>query len=154
MATDSSDAAEVEKLYQFGERLNESKDKSQVKQVVPFLCYFLVSRTFVRVCCDWGLFVCFALFLKNVGDYEGIIMAVKGGSVKAKQLAAQLIPRFFKFFPSLASKAMTAQFDLVEEDELGVSLLALCYFHAKARVKLIQLWLCLLCFIGRINSLY
>ncbi|ONK81564.1 uncharacterized protein A4U43_C01F30590 [Asparagus officinalis] len=85
MAGDSSDAAEVEKLYEFGERLNESKDKSQ-----------------------------------NVSDYEGIIMAVKGGSVKAKQLAAQLIPRFFKFFPTLASKAMTAQFDLVEEEELGI----------------------------------
>ncbi|XP_020271211.1 apoptosis inhibitor 5-like protein API5 [Asparagus officinalis] len=90
MAGDSSDAAEVEKLYEFGERLSESKDKSQ-----------------------------------NVSDYEGIIMVVKGGSVKAKQLAAQLIPRFFKFFPSLASKALTAQFDLVEEEELGVRVQAI-----------------------------
>ncbi|OAY84254.1 Apoptosis inhibitor 5 [Ananas comosus] len=92
MASDSSaEAAEVEKLYEFGERLNEAKDKSQ-----------------------------------HVSDYEGIIMAVKGQSVKAKQLAAQLIPRFFKFFPSLASKALTAQFDLVEdEEELGVRVQAI-----------------------------
>lgn len=61
------------------------------------------------------------MFPQHVSDYEGIIAAVKGQSVKAKQLAAQLIPRFFKFFPTLASRAMTAQFDLLEEDELGVS---------------------------------
>ncbi|CAL9183035.1 unnamed protein product [Musa hybrid cultivar] len=91
MASDSAaDAAEVEKLYEFGERLNEAKDKS-----------------------------------KHVSDYEGIIAAVKGQSVKAKQLAAQLIPRFFKSFPTLASKAMTAQFDLVEEDELGIRVQAI-----------------------------
>ncbi|RZS05873.1 hypothetical protein BHM03_00036432 [Ensete ventricosum] len=91
MASDSAaDAAEVEKLYEFGERLNEAKDKSM-----------------------------------HVSDYEGIIAAVKGQSVKAKQLAAQLIPRFFKFFPTLASKAMTAQFDLVEEDELGIRVQAI-----------------------------
>lgn len=59
-----------------------------------------------------------------MSDYEGIIKAVEGKSVKAKQLAAQLIPRFFKFFPSLALRAMTAQFDLVEEDELAVGSLA------------------------------
>lgn len=35
MATDAAaDAAEVENLYQYGERLNEAKDKSQVR----FLC--------------------------------------------------------------------------------------------------------------------
>ncbi|XP_008778354.1 apoptosis inhibitor 5-like protein API5 [Phoenix dactylifera] len=84
------DAAEVEKLYELGERLNEAKDKSQ-----------------------------------HVSDYEGIIKAVEGKSVKAKQLAAQLIPRFFKFFPSLALRAMTAQFDLVEEDELAIRVQAI-----------------------------
>ncbi|KAJ3692278.1 hypothetical protein LUZ60_012628 [Juncus effusus] len=89
-AADSSDAAEVEKLYEFSERLNEAKDKSQ-----------------------------------NVGDYEGIMSAVKGQSVKAKQLAAQFIPRFFKHFPSLATQAMSAQFDLVEEDELAIRVQAI-----------------------------
>jgi hypothetical protein len=90
MAVDPADAAEVEKLYEFGERLNEAKDKSQ-----------------------------------HLGDYEGIIAAVKGQSVKAKQLAAQLIPRFFKHFPSLATQAMSAQFDLVEEDELAIRVQAI-----------------------------
>ena len=55
-----------------------------------------------------------------MSDYEGIIAAVEGHCVKAKQLAAQLIPRFFKFFPGLSSRAVTALFDLVEEDDLGV----------------------------------
>lgn len=58
--------------------------------------------------------------LQHLGDYEGIIMAVKG-SMKAKQLAAQLIPRFFKFFPSLSKKAFYAHLDLCGEEELGVS---------------------------------
>ncbi|XP_010916054.1 apoptosis inhibitor 5-like protein API5 [Elaeis guineensis] len=84
------DAAEVEKLYELGERLNEAKDKSQ-----------------------------------HANDYEGIIMAVQGKSMKAKQLAAQLIPRFFKFFPGLARKAVTAQFDLVEEEDLAVRVQAI-----------------------------
>ncbi|XP_042427863.1 apoptosis inhibitor 5-like protein API5 isoform X1 [Zingiber officinale] len=91
MASDSAaDAAEVERLYEFGERLNEAKDKTL-----------------------------------HEGEYQGIIAAVKGQSVKAKQLAAQLIPRFFKFFPSLATDAMTAQFDLIEEDELGIRIQAI-----------------------------
>ncbi|CAA7410162.1 unnamed protein product [Spirodela intermedia] len=91
MATDgAADAAEVENLYQYGERLNEAKDKSQ-----------------------------------HVGDYEGILMAVQQGSTKAKQLAAQLIPKFFKFFPGLASKAASAHFDLLEEEELGIRVQAI-----------------------------
>uniref|UniRef100_A0A1D1ZCQ9 Apoptosis inhibitor 5 n=1 Tax=Anthurium amnicola TaxID=1678845 RepID=A0A1D1ZCQ9_9ARAE len=91
MATDTgADAAEVDNLYQYGERLNEAKDKSQ-----------------------------------HVGDYEGILMAVQRGSSKAKQLAAQLIPKFFKFFPGLASKAASAHFDLLEEEELGIRVQAI-----------------------------
>lgn len=73
---------------------------------------------------------------QHVSDYEGIIMAVKGQSVKAKQLAAQLIPRFFKFFPSLASKALTAQFDLVEdEEELGVGFSLCSFFYNHFTIK-------------------
>ncbi|XP_078176764.1 apoptosis inhibitory protein 5 (API5) [Carex rostrata] len=90
MAVDPADAAEVEKLYEYGERLSEVKDKSE-----------------------------------HLGDYEGIIAAVKGQSLKAKQLAAQLIPRYFKHFPSLATQAMSAQFDLVEEDELAIRVQAI-----------------------------
>ncbi|OVA14487.1 Apoptosis inhibitory 5 [Macleaya cordata] len=89
MADVTEDASDIEKLYEYGERLNESKDKSE-----------------------------------NVKDYEGIIRAAKG-SIKAKQLAAQLIPRFFKFFPSLSSQAVEAHFDLCEEEELGVRVQAI-----------------------------
>lgn len=56
-------------------------------------------------------------------DYEGIIEAAKT-SIKAKQLAAQLIPRFFKFFPALSDRAVDAHLDLIEEEELGVSVFA------------------------------
>ncbi|KAF8408994.1 hypothetical protein HHK36_005065 [Tetracentron sinense] len=89
MADVSEDANDIEKLYEYGERLNEAKDKSQ-----------------------------------NVKDYEGIIRAARG-SIKAKQLAAQLIPRFFKFFPSISSLAVEAHFDLCEEEELGVRVQAI-----------------------------
>ncbi|KAJ9671524.1 hypothetical protein PVL29_025296 [Vitis rotundifolia] len=89
MAVASDDSTDVEKLYQYGENLNESQDKSQ-----------------------------------NLKDYEGIIEAAKG-SIKAKQLAAQLIPRFFKYFPSLSERAIFAHFDLCEEEELGVRVQAI-----------------------------
>lgn len=90
MGTERSAAADVDKLYEYGERLNEAQDKSQ-----------------------------------HVSDYEGIISAVNGESVKAKQLAAQLIPRFFRHFPNLSTKATTALFDLVEEDELAIRIQAI-----------------------------
>ncbi|PKA46596.1 hypothetical protein AXF42_Ash019337 [Apostasia shenzhenica] len=90
MGAAAGEIAEVEKLYEYGERLNEAKEKAQ-----------------------------------HVSDYEGILSAVKGGSTKAKQLAAQLIPRFFKFFPDLDKQAISAQFDLVEEEELGVRVQAI-----------------------------
>ncbi|KAM3204321.1 apoptosis inhibitor 5-like protein API5 isoform X2 [Capsicum annuum] len=87
---DSSDEAIIEKLYECGERLNESKDKSQ-----------------------------------NVEDYENIIKAAKSSSVKAMQLAAQLIPRFFKYFPSLSVRAVDAQLDFCEAEELAVRVQAI-----------------------------
>lgn len=55
-----------------------------------------------------------------MADYQGIIDAAKT-SIKAKQLAAQLIPRFFKFFPDLSESAIYTHIDLIEEEELGVS---------------------------------
>ncbi|RWV98478.1 hypothetical protein GW17_00038670 [Ensete ventricosum] len=96
MASDTSaDAAEVERLYEFGERLNEAKDKSEVPS--PFF-----SHSFPALRLG-------ALFPSLGFAFEAL----------AKQLAAQLIPRFFKFFPGLSSRAVTALFDLVEEDDLG-----------------------------------
>ncbi|KAK4345052.1 hypothetical protein RND71_035228 [Anisodus tanguticus] len=88
--SESSDEAIIEKLYEYGERLNEAKDKSQ-----------------------------------NVEDYENIIKAAKSSSVKAMQLAAQLIPRFFKHFPSLSVRAVDAQLDFCEAEELGVRVQAI-----------------------------
>ncbi|KAK9152926.1 hypothetical protein Sjap_000406 [Stephania japonica] len=90
MAEVVEDTGEIEKLYEYGDRLNEAKDKSQL-----------------------------------VKEYEGIISAAKG-STKAKQLAAQLIPRFFKFFPTLRKQAIEAHYDLCEEeDELAVRVQAI-----------------------------
>ncbi|MBA0811656.1 hypothetical protein Gohar_003532, partial [Gossypium harknessii] len=60
----------------------------------------------------------------NVKDYEGVIDATKT-SLKVKQLAAQLIPRFFKFFPNLSSRALNAHFDLIEEEDLAVRVQAI-----------------------------
>ncbi|XP_062218900.1 apoptosis inhibitor 5-like protein API5 isoform X2 [Phragmites australis] len=85
-----ADAAEVERLYELGERLTSAKDKSE-----------------------------------HAADYEAIIAAVKGHSVKAKQLAAQLIPRFFRSFPALATRAMEAMFDLVDMEELAIRIQAI-----------------------------
>ncbi|XP_015874441.1 apoptosis inhibitor 5-like protein API5 [Ziziphus jujuba] len=89
MSEPSDENNHIEKLYEFGERLNDSKDKSQ-----------------------------------NLKDYQGIIDAAKT-SIKAKQLAAQLIPRFFKFFPGLSGLAMDTHLDLIEEEELGVRVQAI-----------------------------
>ncbi|KAK6932639.1 Apoptosis inhibitory 5, partial [Dillenia turbinata] len=82
----------IDKLYEFGERLNEAKDKSQ-----------------------------------NVEDYEGIIAAASKGSsnTRAKQLAAQLLPRFFKFFPDLSVAALNAHYDLCDEQDLAVRVQAI-----------------------------
>ncbi|XP_004505119.1 apoptosis inhibitor 5-like protein API5 [Cicer arietinum] len=89
MTDPSEEATYIEKLYEYGEQLNNAKDKSQ-----------------------------------NVKDYQGIIDAAKT-SVKAKQLAAQLIPKFFKFFPELSGPALDAHLDLVEAEELGVRVQAI-----------------------------
>uniref|UniRef100_A0A6N2KZQ8 Uncharacterized protein n=1 Tax=Salix viminalis TaxID=40686 RepID=A0A6N2KZQ8_SALVM len=62
--------------------------------------------------------------LRNVKDYQGIMDAAKT-SIKAKQLAAQLIPRFFKFFPELSSQAVETQIDLIEQEELAVRVQAI-----------------------------
>ncbi|KAK6132662.1 hypothetical protein DH2020_033614 [Rehmannia glutinosa] len=83
MAEPSDDSRDIEKLYEYGEKLNEAKDKSQ-----------------------------------NQKDYEGIIAAANG-SVKAKQLAAQMIPKFFKYFPELSEQALDQHLYLCEDEELG-----------------------------------
>lgn len=54
-------------------------------------------------------------------DYTNIINSATSTNIKARQLAAQLIPRFFKFFPGLSGTAVDAHLDLCEAEELGVS---------------------------------
>ncbi|KAK4493234.1 hypothetical protein RD792_017896 [Penstemon davidsonii] len=90
MAEASDDSKDIEKLYEYGERLNEVKDKSQ-----------------------------------NADDYDNIIKAAKSSSVKSRQLAAQLIPRFFKYFPSLSVNAVDAHLDLCEAEELAIRVQAI-----------------------------
>ncbi|KAG8385481.1 hypothetical protein BUALT_Bualt03G0049800 [Buddleja alternifolia] len=90
MAEASDDSKDIDKLYEYGERLNEVKDKSQ-----------------------------------HTEDYENIIKAAKSSSVKARQLAAQLIPRFFKYFPGLSVNAVDAHLDLCEAEELGIRVQAI-----------------------------
>ncbi|WZZ39789.1 hypothetical protein YC2023_036048 [Brassica napus] len=85
----SEEVQQIEKLYEFSERLNASKDKSQ-----------------------------------NVEDYEGIIKMAKT-SMKAKQLASQLIPRYFKFFPTLSTEAFDAHMDCIDEENIGVRVQAI-----------------------------
>ncbi|XP_021992801.1 apoptosis inhibitor 5-like protein API5 [Helianthus annuus] len=90
MADASGDAKDIEKLYEYGERLNEAKDKSQ-----------------------------------NEDDYKNIIASATSTNIKARQLAAQLIPRFFKFFPGLSGTAVDAHIDLCEAEELGIRVQAI-----------------------------
>ncbi|XAR59209.1 hypothetical protein NMG60_11014916 [Bertholletia excelsa] len=90
MADSSDDAKGIEQLYEYGERLNEAKDKSQ-----------------------------------HVEDYRRIIEAAKSKGIKERQLAAQLIPRFFKFFPELSDKAVDSHLDLCEADELATRVQAI-----------------------------
>ena len=114
MAEASDDTRDIEKLYEYGERLNEAKDKSQVTNHFFFLGFTSVIVVNLKI----RLF-----FLQNVDDYKNIIASATSTSLKARQLAAQLIPRFFKFFPGLSGTAVDAHLDLCEAEELGVSIL-------------------------------
>lgn len=59
--------------------------------------------------------------------------------MKARQLAAQLIPRFFKYFPGLSVNAVDAHLDLCEAEEIGVS------FNRFIQLNLfINVWNCLM----------
>ncbi|KAK6132814.1 hypothetical protein DH2020_033457 [Rehmannia glutinosa] len=89
MAEPSDDSRDIEKLYEYGE--NSTKPK-----ISPRL----------------------ADLFRNQKDYEGIIAAANG-SVKAKQLAAQMIPKFFKYFPELSEQALDQHLYLCEDEELG-----------------------------------
>lgn len=51
MADTSDEAKQIEKLYEFGERLNEAKDKSQVGGPFLFSIFISIPRVFSVVIC-------------------------------------------------------------------------------------------------------
>ncbi|KAM8938988.1 apoptosis inhibitor 5 [Pelodytes ibericus] len=51
--------------------------------------------------------------------YQVILDGVKGGP-KEKRLAAQFIPKFFKYFPDLSDAALNAQLDLCEDEDVSI----------------------------------
>ena len=53
-------------------------------------------------------------------SYKYILNAVDNGSERAKILACQFIPKFFKYFDKLAPQAINAQLDLCEEESRNV----------------------------------
>nr|XP_043625289.1 apoptosis inhibitor 5-like protein API5 [Erigeron canadensis] len=100
MADVYDDNNDIEKLYEYGERLNVAKDKSQ-----------------------------------NEEDYKNIISLAASTNIKAKQLAAQLIPRFFKFFPALFDLAFDALNELCDAEELGIRVQAIRGLHLLCKDK-------------------
>ncbi|XP_076328745.1 apoptosis inhibitor 5-like isoform X2 [Tachypleus tridentatus] len=57
--------------------------------------------------------------LEHEKEYIEILEAVKG-SGNEKRLASQFITRFFKNFPHLVDKAIDAQLDLCEDDDIAI----------------------------------
>ncbi|OMO65234.1 Apoptosis inhibitory 5 [Corchorus olitorius] len=61
-------------------------------------------------------------------EYQGIIDAStkkENSPAKVKQLAAQLIPRFFPYFPNLHGEALDGHINLLEDEELAVRVQAI-----------------------------
>ncbi|XP_073434649.1 apoptosis inhibitor 5 [Dendrobates tinctorius] len=56
---------------------------------------------------------------QHKASYQVILDGVKGGA-KEKRLAAQFIPKFFKYFPELSDAALNAQLDLCEDEEVSI----------------------------------
>eukprot|EP00058_Branchiostoma_floridae_P018117 XP_002603606.1 hypothetical protein BRAFLDRAFT_93150 [Branchiostoma floridae] len=56
---------------------------------------------------------------QHEAEYLEILSAVKGEN-NVKRLAAQFIPRFFKYFPSLSEKSLDAQLDLCEDEDSSI----------------------------------
>ena len=63
---------------------------------------------------------------------------MKGGP-QEKRLASQLISRFFKYFPQHTEKAMNAQLDLCEDEDVNVS--TIIAMSSKNRLNLFRLQL-------------
>lgn len=61
---------------------------------------------------------------EHQSEYMQIIQSAHG-SDKEKKLAAQFIPKFFKYFPSLNELAIDATLDLCEEDDILIRRMAI-----------------------------
>lgn len=84
----------------------------------------------------------FPWVLQNVQDYKGII-ELSNTSSKTKQLGAQLIPRYFKFFTGLATEAFDAFLDIIEEVDIAVTSLVLIFtLSCIVRLLLISMFCC------------
>ena len=59
------------------------------------------------------------LSFQHEAEYKSILSATKSGASE-KRLAAQFIPRFFKYFPHLSDQAIDAQTDLCEDSDVSV----------------------------------
>lgn len=57
----------------------------------------------------------FALSIQQYTAAYQMVLEGRQGSEKSKQLAAQLIPRFFARFPALSEDSINAQLDLCED---------------------------------------
>ncbi|XAR68297.1 hypothetical protein NMG60_11003377 [Bertholletia excelsa] len=63
----------------------------------------------------------------HASDFEAIMRAAaaEDSSVKVKQLAAQFIPKFVNYFPSLSCQALDQYLYFLEEEDLGVRIHAI-----------------------------
>ncbi|KAG8058786.1 hypothetical protein GUJ93_ZPchr0002g24636 [Zizania palustris] len=111
MAAAAAAAVEVERLNELGDLLSSAKDKSQARHRSS------LAAPFAATVFDSGVFARGAACLRSRSSTR----RADGQSVKAKHLAAHLIPRFFRSFPALVTptRAMEAMFDLVDMEELA-----------------------------------
>lgn len=67
--------------------------------------------------------LCMLLSFRILQHSREYLEAIEGtkGDEKEKKLAAQIISKFFKHFPSLQGQAIEAIFDICEDEEAGVS---------------------------------
>eukprot|EP00698_Gefionella_okellyi_P009998 TRINITY_DN2573_c0_g1_i1.p1 TRINITY_DN2573_c0_g1~~TRINITY_DN2573_c0_g1_i1.p1 ORF type:complete len:559 (-),score=193.89 TRINITY_DN2573_c0_g1_i1:66-1742(-) len=77
--------------------------------------------------CDAILSGSGAAIAQHQVEFQAIMSGTKG-ETKVKQLAAQLIPKYFAQFPSLASAAVDAVLDLAEDDVLATRIFAIRSF--------------------------
>lgn len=94
---------DLDKLYDNYNILSEAKEKASE------VCY---TNSISNKCCLIRVF-------QHPTEYLEAIQGTKGDE-KLKKLAAQIISKFFKYFPDLQCQAVDAMFDLCEDDNTAV----------------------------------